>query len=294
MNLQQLYYFQKIAELRNYTKASEALMISQSNLSHSMANLEEELGIPLFIKKGRNIDITDYGRAFLRHVSIIINELEKAKSEISSALNPDSGQIRLAIAHTLGHHFIPNMIRYYKGLPENKNVTFELHEMEATSDGMNQIINGEIDLGFGAKLERPGFHYFEIMHEEYIAIVPEGHPLASKENLTIEEICQEPFVTYNQQCGTRHDLERIFQKNNVHPKVIYEATNEKMIASMVASGMGISIMPRIQEISIYPVVPITIENHALRRSLYMFWNENIFQPPIVAQFRKFVMETLRI
>lgn len=101
MNLQQLYYFQKIAELRNYTKASEALMISQSNLSHSMANLEEELGIPLFIKKGRNIDITDYGRAFLGHVSIIINELEKAKSEISSALNPDSGQIRLAIAHTL-------------------------------------------------------------------------------------------------------------------------------------------------------------------------------------------------
>ena len=87
---------------------------------------------------------------------------------------------------------------------------------------------------------------------------------------------------------------RIFQKNNVHPKVIYEATNEKMIASMVASGMGISIMPRIQEISIYPVVPITIENHALRRSLYMFWNENIFQPPIVARFRKFVMETLRI
>lgn len=67
-----------------------------------------------------------------------------------------------------------------------------------------------------------------------------------------------------------------------------------MIASMVASGMGISIMPRIQEISIYPVVPITIENHALRRSLYMFWNENIFQPPIVSRFWKFVMETLRI
>ena len=53
MNLQQLYYFQKIAELKNYTKASEALMISQSTLSHSMANLEKELGIPLFRKKGR-------------------------------------------------------------------------------------------------------------------------------------------------------------------------------------------------------------------------------------------------
>ena len=124
MNLQQLYYFHKIAELKNYTKASLELSVSQSNLSHSMANLEEELGVPLFVKKGRNIDVTSYGRRFDAHIAAILKELEVAQSEIKDSLNPSIGQVRIAVAHTLSHNFVPNMIRYYKQIPENKNVEF--------------------------------------------------------------------------------------------------------------------------------------------------------------------------
>ena len=294
MNLQQLYYFHKIAELKNYTKASQELAISQSNLSHSMANLEEELGVPLFMKRGRNIDVTPYGKRFDIHVSAILKELELAQNEIKDSLDPSCGQVRIAVAHTLSHNFVPNMIRYYKQIPGNQNVDFCFMDMEATANGIDQMDKEEVDLCFGARIDKPGYSYFEVMHEELVAVVPENHPMAKRDNVTLEEVCREPFVTYNYKCGTRHELEKIFRKYDVWPRQISDAKNEKIITSMVASGMGVSIMPRIAEINIYPVVPIPLENHQLRRSLYMFWKDDQFRPPVVEQFRKFIIDTLKI
>ena len=88
MNLQQLYYFQAISRLKNYTKAAEQLLVAQSSLSHSIGDLERELGVPLFFKVGRNIDITEYGKQFLIHVDRITAELELANQELKNMLNP--------------------------------------------------------------------------------------------------------------------------------------------------------------------------------------------------------------
>lgn len=293
MNLQQLIYFHKIAELKNYTKASQELSVSQSNLSHSMAKLEEELKVPLFVKSGRNIEVTVYGKKFDEHVSVILRELELAESEAQEAADPGQGTIRLAVSHTLHYYFLPNLMRAYKEMPEHQKVQFQVLDMEATGIGISKIEAGEIDLGFGAKLDKPGFCYFEVMCEELVAVVPSSHPLAQKENVTLEELCQETLITYNTQCGTRHDLEQIFRAHGVWPQQMVEAQNEKMIASMVSAGIGVSIMPWIREVSMYQVVSIPLERHSLKRSLFMFWSEEGFRLPVVENFRKFVMNTIR-
>ena len=111
MNLQQLYYFQAISRLKNYTKAAEQLLVAQSSLSHSIGDLERELGVPLFFKVGRNIDITEYGKQFLIHVDRITAELELANQELKNMLNPNMGKIRIALAYTVSNRFIPNMIK---------------------------------------------------------------------------------------------------------------------------------------------------------------------------------------
>ena len=138
-----------------------------------------------------------------------------------------------------------------------------------------------VELGFGAKVDRPGFQYFEVMSEELMAVVPVSHPLAQKENITLEELCREPLVTYNSRCGTRYDLENFFREYGVRPRQIIEAQNEKMIASMVAAGIGVSIMPWIQEVNVYHVVSVPLEHHRLKRLLYMFWRQAEFRLPAV-------------
>lgn len=293
MNLQQLRYFHKIAALKNYTKASEELFVAQSSLSHSMAKLEHELGVPLFIKQGRNIVVTSYGENFDKHVAIILRELELAKNEIQQASNKSQGTVRLTVSHTLHHHFLPSLMKQYKSIPEFEKVQFQVSDLESTESGIAQMAAREVDLGFGAKVEQAGCCYFEVMSEELVAVVPINHPFAQKENITMQELCQEPLITYNHKCGTRYDLEHFFHKYGVSPQQIFEAQNEKMIASMVSAGIGVGIIPPIQEIGMYQVAVVPLENHNMKRSLYMFWLEENFRPPVVESFRKFVIRTIQ-
>jgi len=131
MNLQQLYYFQAISRLKNYTKAAEQLLVAQSSLSHSIGDLERELGVPLFFKVGRNIDITEYGKQFLIHVDRITAELELANQELKNMLNPNMGKIRIALAYTVSNRFIPNMIKGFYENEDNRAIQFEFSEKQA-------------------------------------------------------------------------------------------------------------------------------------------------------------------
>ena len=88
-------------------------------------------------------------------------------------------------------------MKKYKSNPEYQNVQFQVSDLESTASGIAQMEAREVDLGFGAKLEQPGCCYFEVMSEELVAVVPKNHPLAQRENVTLEEMCREPLITYN-------------------------------------------------------------------------------------------------
>lgn len=238
MTLQQLIYFNAIARLKSYTQAANELFVSQPNLSHAISKLEEELGTPLFIKKGRSIELSPAAEIFQIHVISIMKEIELAKSNISRYLNANKDEIRVTVSHTLEHSFIPPLIREFHGLPENQNISISFLPMESTTTAMEQLEAGEVDLGFGAKIPRNDYEFFEVIKEALVALVPNIHPWASRSNITLAELCTEPFVTYDRRCGSRRDLDRLFQSHNLKPSTIIEANNERMITGIVAAGMG--------------------------------------------------------
>ena len=226
MNLQQLYYFQAISRLKNYTKAAEQLLVAQSSLSHSIGDLERELGVPLFFKVGRNIDITEYGKQFLIHVDRITAELELANQELKNMLNPNMGKIRIALAYTVSNRFIPNMIKGFYENEDNRAVQFEFSEKQAAKI-IDAFANRTIDLGFGARMDSDQLEYFHIFDEEIVA---------------------------------------------------------------VASGLGVALMPRMTELSIYDVVPLTLENSELHRPMFMCWPKGETLRPVVKNFRDYIMD----
>ncbi len=293
MNLQQLYYFQAIVKEGSYTKAAEKLRITQSSLSHSMANLEQELKLELFEKQGHQIRPTPFGRQFLDHADRAIKEVEAIREEAEAAVNPRRGRIRLSVAHTMTFGFLPNMLRYFRQIPENEEIQFDFVEMESSLEAMKQIEEGNIDLAFGAKILKPGFRFFEVMREELIAIVIKNHPLAKRENVSLRELLAYPLVTYSYSCGTRLIIDQILLNHGVTPPAIKEVKNEKMIASIVSAGLGVGIIPRQPELDLYDISAVTLENHALRRSLYMMWNINQPMPTAVKNFRDFILDVLK-
>ena len=155
MNLNQLYYFQKVAQLQHYHQAAKELNISQPSLSRSITNLEEELGVSLFQKNGRNIELTKYGSIFLEHVNRIIDEIKIAENKMKSLASSSSGHIDIGYVFPLAKSYIPRLVRSFLNQQENHEITFSLSQ-EITKNLIADLKNEKYDVVFGSLVELLG------------------------------------------------------------------------------------------------------------------------------------------
>lgn len=287
MNLQQLYYFDMMYRVCNYTHAAKKLMITQSSLSHSIANLENELGLPLFEWDNRNLCPTAYADRFEKHVIAILEELEEAKQEFVAARNPGTGMVRLGLSCTMSLSYIPGLIKKFATTPSNGNIRFQLQEL--TAKYVNDALKDKlIDLGFCAKIEDEALEYVQVLADSMILIVPEHSPLARKKQVSYRELERENIVVYPYTCGTRYYLDELFRTHGINPKKLSEAATERLIISQVEAGAGVAIIPALEDLKMYHVVSTALEGGKLLRPMYMVWLRNGHQDPAVKAFRKFV------
>lgn len=293
LNLQQLYYFKTIAENEQYTKASKVLMISQPTLSHSISELEEELGVPLFFKQGRNIKLTKYGNVFLDYVVESLDKIELGKNAIKEMINPDSGTITLSFVSSLSTHFIPYMVRQFYENPQNLKIKFK-YDQNTTQKIVEGIKDGRFDLGFGSKIDDPELEFYTVCEEEMAIVVSNKHPWASRKSVDLIELANQDLITYEYQCGTRIYVDSILSKLNNKPKIISEVLTDTMIAGIVAANLGVAIMPKMFGLSTYDVKAIKIENCDSRRKLCMMWHKDRFMSPVVKKVKDYIIENNKI
>ena len=186
MTLNQLYYFQMIAKYENYRKAAEELYIAQPSLSRSIASLEKELGVSLFEKNGRGVNLTKGGKLFLEYADRIISECEIAKNKMMEMAS-DGGKIDIGYVFPLASHYIPHNVRDFLNKKENKNVTFNFFQNH-TSAIAKKVKSGDLDVGFGGYMEKEEFEFFPVLSEEIVLITPKGHELQTRETVSIQEI----------------------------------------------------------------------------------------------------------
>jgi len=288
MNLNQLYYFQTIAEVRNYTRAGEMLYVTQSSLSHSMATLEEELGIPLFYKSGRNMLLTPYGTEFLEYAKRALKELENGKERIRTLLNPNKGIIRLSFVSTFSSHFISQAIQSFYQNEENREISFTFDE-KPTLKIVKDFDLHMVDIGFGSYTDDKNLIFHPLMDEELVVVVPKEHPLAERDAVDLKELAKEKLIIYNQSSMTRPVILSMFEELGITPDIGFEVVTDHMIASFISNNLGVGIMPKMFGLELYNVKPLPIINKELRRALYMFRPKNTFVFPAVQKFWDFIV-----
>ena len=153
MNLNQLYYFVKLAETEHYTKAAEELNISQPSLSHSIRALESELGTRLFEKRGRNIVLTRYGSLFREYAEQSLKTLDTGVRKVRSLTGQTEGVIELAYIYTLGSEFVPQLVSDFIHTYEELNVKFRF-TVGNTSEVIQGLKDEKYDIGFCSMAEK--------------------------------------------------------------------------------------------------------------------------------------------
>ncbi|MNB76320.1 HTH-type transcriptional regulator GltC [compost metagenome] len=287
MEWQQLEYFESTARLQHMTHAAQALNVSQPALSRSIARLETELGVPLFEREGRSIRLNRYGRIFLSHAQVILEEYRNARREIDDLLNPGQGEISLGFLHTLGIHHIPEMIGGFRRV--YPHTRFQLHQ-SATHHLLELLNSGDVDLCL-ASPQDTGLHigWAHLWSEELFLAVPASHRLGDRSRTALIEIAAEPMISFKAGYGLRVITDHLLQEAGISPPTVFEGEDVHTIAGLVASGLGVAVLPQYIGLDQEEISWLSIEDQPCRREIGIAWMEGRFLSPAAERFKQYVL-----
>lgn len=288
MTLNQIYYFQTVARYENYRKAAEELYISQPSLSRSIASLESELGVLLFEKNGRGVNLTKGGKLFLEYADRIIDECEIAKNKMKEMAS-DGGKIDIGYVFPLASHYIPHNVRDFLNKKENKNVTFNFFQNH-TSAIAKKVRSGELDVGFGGYIDKEEFEFFPVLSEEMVLITPKGHELESHKKVSIQELRNYPLIGYDRESWLGNYTKQLYRRLAFQPNIVVECPDEHSIVALVSEDFGVALVPAIEEINENRVNIHRFDDIELMHHTFMFWMRDRYQLPAVERFIKYMKQ----
>ena len=238
MNLSQLYYFRKLAQLQHYTKAAKELYITQPSLSDSISSLEQELGLSLFQKEGRNVKLTKYGKEFYEYVDAALNELDKGIAVAKSKSGLLGGVIDLGCIPTILGDYVPSVLTRYREI--YPKVSFNIYQGH-TLRLLDELKKGTYDVAFCSKTEDTELEFIPILAQRLILVVRADHPLAQKESVMLEELSDYSLTTYRETIPIGKIVRTVLRNKGVEASFSYDdeisiggvvmATNQAAIAA---------------------------------------------------------------
>jgi LysR family transcriptional activator of glutamate synthase operon len=287
LNLLQLKYFQTVAHLEHITKAAEVLSIAQPSLSKTISQLEEDLGVPLFDRVGRQIRLNHFGKALLYRVERAFNELEQAQRELTDLEDGEQGVIELAI-HA-GTQLLPDLLRTFRKY--HPHIRFKVSEHVAHA-ALTKLERREVKLCITClPLTRPTIHYLPLMTEDILLAVPSDHPLAARAHISLDEIAHEPLVTLIPGYNLREITETFWEQHGFHPQIAFEVNNPGTIPALIKAGLGIGFAPATTWRDVLTsLVLLPLEKATLQRTLAIAWSQASYLSKAELLFRDFVID----
>ncbi|GAB6988636.1 LysR family transcriptional regulator [Paenibacillus pini] len=290
MELRQLQYFLKVAQKEHVTQAAEELHVAQSAVSRQIHQLEEELGVNLFMQKGRNLQLTPVGQLFCKRVDGLLKDLDKAVAEVHEFLDPEQGEIRIGFPHSLGIHLIPSIVAEFK--KKYPNVKFRFKQGMFPSL-IKDVISAEVDLAFISPFpEKHDQVEGEVMlTEELYAILPPNHPLANEESIALNQLKEDKFVLFSKGYSLRPIVWHACLEAGFTPKIAFEGEETDTIRGLVAAGMGVSILPELALFQTNPLQParVRISEPKVTRTIGLIHRSDDKLPLVAQAFRSFLL-----
>jgi LysR family hydrogen peroxide-inducible transcriptional activator len=284
MELEQLRHFLKVAETGNFTRAAEAVGLSQPALSRSIARLEEELGQPVFERQTRQVTLTDAGRSLHARAQQIVALADDAKAEICD--DGQTGRIRVGAIPTIAPFFLPEFLRdLCRRFPRATVIV----EEETTGDLLHKLADGVIDLALLVRpVEAKYLQMEDLFEEELLLVMSSDHPLRDKRQVRLADIESLPFVLLNEAHCLTDNVLNFCRHHAVHPVSVEHTSQLATVQELVALNHGISMIPSMARDLDTSDRRIYRSLHGTRptRHLVMAWNPYRFQSRLLEAFRQ--------
>ncbi|MFT8361929.1 MAG: LysR family transcriptional regulator [Sporolactobacillus sp.] len=242
MEFRQIEYFIEVAKREHITQAAEALHIAQSAVSRQITLLESELGVPLFTRRGRNIQLTSMGKIFLEHAKRAMMEFDKATQKIDDYLNPNKGLIRLGISTSLSVQVLPTLIEEFHA--RHPGIRVLLHQ--GSVPYLKKLISqGAIDLAFASPLPKTDQQICSrsLFKERMVLLMQTDHHISNKSPVSFRDLRHEHFITFRNNLFLQELFINACRAAGFQPNIVFEGEDMDSIKGLVAADFGIALMP---------------------------------------------------
>ena len=243
MNFQQLRIIRETVRQKfNLTEVSYVLAASQSAVSKHIKDLEDELGLVLFARRGKRLlGLTEPGQEVLRYAEKILQEADNLQAVAKSFSAQDEGRLVLATTHTQARYSLPEIVRRFR--EEFPKVHLVMHQA-TPGEIATMLESDQADIGIATESLRSNVQFatFPFYRWYHGVIVPKGHPLTKVKHLTLKDIAKYPIVTYHEGFTGRAMIDDTFAKAGLRPEIAMVALDADVIKAYVALGMGVGIV----------------------------------------------------
>ncbi|MFI7501299.1 LysR family transcriptional regulator [Streptomyces sp. NPDC049687] len=275
VDLQQMRYVVAVAETRNFTRAAERCFVVQSSLSHRIASLERELGVKLFARSSRRVELTPAGTAFVAGARECLAAADRAAADAAAATGVVRGRLAVGVIVTTAAVDVPELLQRYRAQHPDVRVALRSGRSDELAAAVRK---GELDIAFlGVPENEPPFGVEAVVldHDEHVLVVPAGHRLADVSQVTLGEIVEETFVDFVSGTPARAQSDQAFAAAGLVRDVAYEAGVVELITRLIARGLGIALLPsafirpRAAEDPELALIPVVDGPH---RTEYLVWS----------------------
>ncbi len=290
LTLKQLRIFEAVAEHRNYTQAAKSLFLTQPAVSMQIRQLEEEAGMALFERSGKEVRLTDAGLELLHHARLIHQQLEEAQQAMAEMRGLKRGRLRLTMAST-ANYFAPRLLAGFCRRHPGVRISLDV----ANRDGLIQALeNNTSDIVImGKPPERLPVRAEIFLDNPLVVIAPPGHPLAGRRRIPLSELARHPFIVRERGSGTRAAVERFLARHDVERPTGMEMNSSEAIKQAVQAGLGlgvVSLHTLEMELALQRLVVLDVEDFPIMRHWRMVYRRDKRFSAVAQAFHDFVRD----
>ncbi|HAZ61775.1 MAG TPA: transcriptional regulator [Gammaproteobacteria bacterium] len=243
MNIQQLRIIREaVRRSYNLREVAAALFTSQSGVSRHIKDFEDELGVTLFVRKGKRLlGLTEPGDQVFGIAAKVLTELDQIRSLCDQFSSGDSGRLRIATTHTQARYVLPAVItEFRRQFPRVHVVLLQ----GSPSHCAEMLLSGDADVAVASEVLRSqtGIAGFEFYRWHHAVVVPRGHALDDEDPLTLGRLASHPILTYHDGFTGRHQIDEAFSNQGLQPEIAISALDADVIKTYVGLGMGVGII----------------------------------------------------
>lgn len=241
MDFHHLKYFTEVAHRKSFSKAARHLHISQSAISRTIKALEDELGVVLFLRNAKAVELTDAGAIFLNHAKRSVFIFEHLKNDFENEFKLEQGSIHIGLPPITDAQVFAHLLGAFKRM--YPQIDIELYEYGSKKVEI-AVQEGLTDLGIICTEPKKDYESFFLLEDPVCVLLPKDHLLADAGDIPLADLAGDGFVLYRDDFNLHDEIIAQCKTADFTPKIVFETSQRELMIQTVSAGLGIALLPK--------------------------------------------------